>query len=166
MKTRINRKKSQIKFGETFAIIILVYILIVAGMVWYNNSNSKKISLMQEEDKKDKAFEKYYYIVNSDLLHKSEQGDVDEEFDLISLRVFSTYTVNDVNNEHIRKQIGESTVKLEIVNRDFESVENFTLYYKTPNKINGQEGFKTLIPVYDSVNKETYIGKLTVITYS
>lgn len=162
----MNKKKAQIKFGETFGIIILVYILIVAGMVWYNKVATNNIAEMQEQDNKDKAFEKYYYIVNSDLLHKSELGDVDEEFDLTSLKIFSEYSSQSENKEYIRRQIGESTVLVEIVDKDFNSIENITLYNKTPKEILGGEGFKTLIPVVDPINDVTHIGKLTVIVYS
>lgn len=159
-------RKAQIKFGESFAIIILVYVIIVAGMVWYNNNNEKKIYEMQQRDKMERAFEKYYYIINSDILHKSEQGDIDEEFDLISLRIFSNYTKNEINKDYIRRQIGECTIIVELVDKEFNSLENITLYNSTQTKFTNIESFKTLIPIYDITSKKTNMGKLTVLTYS
>lgn len=162
-------KKSQIKFGETFAIIILVYIILVIGMVWYNNINTNSIKEMQENDLRDRSFEKYFYIVNSELLHVTSQGDVDEEFDLTSLEIFSNYSKS--NREFIRKQLGEATVIVELYDKDFESIKNITLYdlrYENSNNKNrkNEERFKTLIPVKDTIKKETNIGILNVIIYN
>lgn len=163
--SKYSKKKAQIKFGETFGIIILVYILIVAGMIWYNKVASNNIAEIQEKDNRDKAFEKYYYVINSDMLHKSQLGVTDEEFDLSSLKIFYEYSRSDENKEHIRKQIGESTILVEIVDKDFNGIENLTLYNKTPTEIKTKESFKTLIPIEDPIEDVTYIGKLTVIVY-
>jgi len=160
-----SKKNAQIKFGETFGVIILVYIIVMVGMIWYNNINTKDIAQMNEKNQRDRAFEKYYYVINSDMLHVSEQGDVDPEFSLTSFRVFSNYTKNE-GKEHIRQQLGESIIVLEIVDKDFVSQENLTVYNNTPKDFKNRESFKTLIPVMDKINKKTSIGILTVYTYS
>jgi hypothetical protein len=85
-------KKSQVKFGETIGIIIIVYIIVVLGFVWYNNTNTKSINEMFENDQRDRAFERYHFVMNLDLLHKSQRGFVDSEFDLNSLRAFSNFS--------------------------------------------------------------------------
>jgi len=160
------KKKAQIKFGETFAIIILVYIILVAGMVWYNKISSDNIAEIQENNKKDKAFEKYYYIINSPLLHKSEFGDVDEEFDLAGLKIFESYSQNISNQKYIRSKLGYSKIQVEIIDKDFNFIENITLYNITPKEITQQESFKSLIPVTNSIDDKTYIGKLQVTIYN
>ncbi|MDA3854754.1 MAG: hypothetical protein PF569_00745 [Candidatus Woesearchaeota archaeon] len=162
-------KKSQIKFGETFAIIILVYIILVIGMVWYNNVSTNSIKEMQENDLRDRSFEKYSYIVNSEFLHVTSQGDIDEEFDQVSLEIFSNYSKS--NKEFIRKQLGEATVIVELYDKNLKSIKNITIYdlrYDNSNNENrkNEERFKTLIPVKDTINKETNIGILNVIIYN
>lgn len=159
-----NRRKGQIKFGETFGIIILVYIIVMVGMMWYNNINTKDINEMLQDDRRDRSFEKYYYIVNSNLLHKSEAGDIDEELDLVSLRIFSNFS-NSTGKEFIRKQLGESTILIEIRDFCYNSIENITLYNNTPNGTLNVEKFKTLIPVISPINQTTYLGVLSVIVY-
>ncbi len=164
------KRKAQVKFGETFAIIILVYIILMIGMIWYNNINTKNINEMSEESLKQRSFEKYYYIMNSDLLHKTEQGDVDEEFDLAALRAFANYT-NGNQKEYIRKQLGEALVTVKLYDRNLEEIEEqIVLYNNTydPNlqsKIKNEIVFKALIPVVDTVEKRTNLGILSVIIY-
>jgi len=160
------RKKAQIKFGETFAIIILVYIILVAGMVWYNKISTENIAQIQEDNKKDKAFEKYYYIINSPLLHKSEFGDIDEEFDLTALKIFKNYSNNQSNQKYIRSKLGYSTIYVKIIDKDFNHIENITIYNVTPTKITQQETFKSLIPVTNLTQDKTFIGRLYVTIYN
>jgi hypothetical protein len=164
------KRKAQVKFGETFAIIILVYIILMIGMIWYNNINTKAINEMSEESLKERSFEKYYYIMNSDLLHKTEQGDVDEEFDLAALRAFSNYSTGN-QKEYIRKQLGEALVTVKLYDKDLDEIEDEIILYNNtynPNlnsKIKNEVVFKALIPVVDAVEKRTSLGILSVIIY-
>lgn len=160
------KKKAQIKFGETFGVIIIVYLIIMVGMIWYNNINIKTINEMNQNNQKDMAFEKYYYITNSQFLHISQQGDVDQEFDLTSLKIFANYSKTPQGEEYIRKQLGESTITIELLNKNLNSKQNLTIYNKTPAKTTNKEQFKTLIPVIDPINKTTDIAILTVIVYT
>ncbi len=174
----INKKKSQVKFGETFGIIIIVYIVIVMGMVWYNKINTNDINEMTQKDNLQKAFEKYNYMVNSDLLHLSQQGDVDEEFDLQAIKTFEEYSNSTQGKEIVRRQLGESTITIKIMSKDpttheFQDEEEFLIYNNTPNKNkkigNGvfeKNKFRTLIPVVDSIEKKTKLGLLEVTVYN
>lgn len=156
--------KGQIKFGETFGIIIIVYIILMVGLIWYNNVNSNNLKEMNDENKMDMAFEKYHYIVNSNLLHLSEQGDIDEEFDITSLRVFEGYSKNDVSKEIVRKQLGYSLVQVELLDMGYNPIENITIYNNTLKDYSNIENFRTLIPISD--NKKVHVGILTVSVYS
>ena len=161
----MNRKKAQIKFGETFGIIIIVYIVVMVGMVWYNTSSGKEIREMNEENKVDRAFEKYYYVVNSNMLHLSQHGDIDEEFDLVSLRVFENYSDSEPAREMVRQQLGEALVTLDVYDNEFNLIENFTVYNRTPEEYKNREAFRTLIPVVDPIEKRTRIGMLYVYVF-
>ncbi len=163
-------KKAQIKFGETFGIIILVYIMFVSGMVWYNSVNSNSILEMQERDKIDRAFEKYYYVVNLDLLHVSEQGNVDQEFDLVSLRNFYNYSKTNDAREIVRRQLGDSLVRIQILDKvgdKFKIVENITLYNNSLDEsdVKLKENFKTVVSVSDPITNDISLAYLEVIVY-
>ena len=161
------KKKSQIKFGETFGVIIVVYLLLMFGLIWYNNHNTDEIHKMQKEDQIKRALEKYYYVANSNLLRLSQKGDIDEEFDLISLRAFSNFSNQEPGKELVRKQLVESTITISLYDKAFNSIENITIYNKTPSqKIEDKESFRTLLPVTDPINKTTYIGILSVTVYN
>jgi len=160
-------KKAQINFAETFAIIIIVYIVIVVGMVWYNQHNSKKVEEMQFNDKMQRSFEKYYFIVNLNLLHKTEHTDIDEEFDLTALQVFEKSYMNDPQSkDFIRSQLGDSLVSVDILNFDLTLNQTIIVYNNTPSKIRNIETFRTLIPVYNPITRKNHIGKLTLRSYT
>ncbi len=164
-------KKAQVKFGETIGIIIIVYIIVVLGFVWYNNSNSKAINDIFEEDQRERSFERYHFVMNLDLLHKSQRGFVDSEFDLNSLRSFTEFSKEE-GREFVRSKLGDSKVTLNLysLNRSlgdvsFDSIENLTLYNSTPDYEFQNEGFTSLIPVYDYATKKTYLGILEVTSF-
>lgn len=164
------KKKGQVKFGETFGIIFLVYIIIMVGMIWYNNINNNTIEELNQDSQRDRAFEKYHFILNSNLLHKSELGDVDEDFDYYSLISFEEYSKGD-SKEFVRNELGESTVIVEVYDRELNELRDpIVLYNNTVEPKDGTrkkiETFRSLIPVIDTVKKETHMGVLIVKTYN
>ena len=157
-------KKAQIKFGETFAILIIVYIILVSGLMWYNSINSNDIRELYENDRKNQAFEKYYFIINLDLLHVSQRGFIDEEFDINSIRVFEGYLKSELGREYLRERLGDAIITIKIYNNTnlSNSKEEILLYNQTPGNILGQETFRSLIPVRDESAKKNYIGLVEV----
>lgn len=165
------RRKAQVKFGETIGIIIIVYIVIVLGFVWYNGVNAKQISKIYEEDQRNRAFERYHYIMNLDLIHVAQRGYVDVEFDINGLRAFSNFTSGD-SREFARSKLGDSLVNLKIYELNytgddvmFLSYENLTLYNSTPDYEYDKEIFTSLLPVVDSSKKKTFVGVLEVVSF-
>ena len=73
-------KKSQLKFGEMFAIIFIVWLVLVIGAVWYTNYNKKEIVKINEESSKNLAFERYSFIRNIPYLRVSQLGEVEYTF--------------------------------------------------------------------------------------
>lgn len=164
-------RKAQVKFGETIGIIVIVYIVIILGFVWYNNVNAKQIAKIYEEDQKDRAFERYHYMMNLDLVHVAQRGYVDVEFDINGLRAFSEFTQGD-SREFARSKLGDSLVTLKIYELNytgeevlFVSYENLTLYNSTPDYEFDKDIFTSLIPVMESSKKKTYVGVLDVVSF-
>lgn len=163
------KKKSQIKFGETIGILIIVYLVLVAGFMWYNKVNANNINDIYQKDKRAQAFEKYYFIVNLDMLHVSQRGFIDEEFDLNGLRSLNRYSKTDEGGEYLRKRLGEATITVEIFNHTNlrNSSETIILYNvsydsNVANELLGVESFKTIIPIVDKTNSKHHIGLLEV----
>jgi hypothetical protein len=165
------KKKGQVKFGETFGIIFIVYIIVIIGIIWYNNINTSAIQELSDDSQRDRAFEKYHFIMNSNLLHKSQLGDVDEDFDLYSLKSFRNYSKGN-GTEAVRSQLGESTILVELYDKELAKLPEspILLYNNTIKPKDGTkkkiETFRSLIPIQDTINKETYIGILVVKTYN
>lgn len=170
------QKKSQIKFGESIGVIVIVYIVLMSSLMWYNNISKTDINNLYLDDQKERAFEKYTYINNLDLLHISQRGITDNEFDKNSLIAFSSYTKitgNLSGKEHIRKQLGESVVTIKIYNytsiKNFTPYLNLTLYNNTPKDYNSKTyekvSYKTLVSVTSTNEKRTDIGLLEIYVF-
>jgi len=170
-----SNKLSQIKFGETIGVIIIVYIIIMVGLIWFNNINNSDISDMSKKNLENKAFEKYQFVINFDLIHKSERGDIDEEFDLISLRALSNYSKTKIGEKYLSYRLSFSTITVDIYNKsvfsginDTNMQESLILYNKTPNsnrEISDVIIYKTLIPIRDNIINENDIGVIYIKSY-
>ena len=164
-------RKSQVKFGETFGIIIIVYFVIIAGFSWYNKENNKSINEMLANDKFERAFEIYYFVVNMDLIHVTERGVVDDELDINGLRAFEKFAAKPENKEYLRKQLAESSVKMSIFTSetihegDFNVDETLILYNNTPEIVGDVEIFRTLLPVINDREDRVDMGLLEVVVY-
>jgi hypothetical protein len=172
LNSSINSRKAQVKFGETIGVIFIVYLVIVLGFVWYNSSNSKAIAEQLEKQQNEQAFEKYDYILKLNLLHKSELGYIDQEFDKTSIESMANYTLLDFGKEHFRKRLGTSRVDFYLYDINMNSISNITVYNNTPvsddpfnNRRFKQTSYRTLVPVYDGVGKTSYVGVLEILDF-
>ena len=171
----MKNKSAQIKFGETIGVIIIVYIIIMVGLIWFNNINNSDITKMNEKNLENKAFEKYQFIVNFDLIHKSERGDVDAEFDLISMKALSNYSKTKIGMNYLSNRLSFATVRVDIYNESvFSGInktnmqESILLYNKTPNpnQIDFQTIiYKTLIPIRNQINHKNDVGVIYIKSY-
>ena len=165
MKLKLSNK-AQIKFGETIGVIIIVYIVIMSGLIWYNKINTGDLNDIKNKDNLEKSFEKYYYLNNLNLIHVSQRGYIDEEFDLISLITLSNFSKTKQGKEYLRKQLGNALITLKIYNFSMDNQINSTnyeqliiLYNNTPiiknnlgnkiSKIISTDNYRTLIPIID-----------------
>ncbi len=162
----LNSRSGQIKFGETIGVIFIVYLVIVIGFVWYNSYNSKVIAEQLEKQQSEKAFEKYDYILKLNLLHKSELGYIDQEFDKTSIDSMANYTKIPLGYEHFRRKLGTSKVDFYLYDINMNSISNITVYNNTPvNKTFKQTSYRTLVPVYDGIEKTSYLGILEILDF-
>ena len=163
---KFNNRSAQVKFGETIGVIFIVYLVIVVGFVWYNNSNSKAIDEQLEKQRSELAFEKYDYILKLNLLHKSELGYIDQEFDKTSIESMANYSLSASGREHFRKKLGTSRVDFYLYDINMDSVSNITVFNNTPvNQTFKQTSYKTLVPVYDGIEKTSYVGVLEILDF-
>ena len=166
-------KKGQIKFGETFGIIIIVFILLMSGLTWYNKISQKEIYELKEKDQFDKAFETFNYILNLNLVHSSQRGIIDDEFDYHSLLVFANYSKTESGKKLLNTQLGTGVIMIDIYNythiqnNDLTRPETIILYNnskynQTRNKIKRFENFRTVVPITNTQENRVDLGILKI----
>jgi hypothetical protein len=166
LNSKFNSRSAQVKFGETIGVIFIVYLVIVVGFVWYNNSNSKSIEEQMKKQQGEQAFEKYDYILKLNLLHKSELGYIDQEFDKTSIDSMANYTGTPDGKEFFRQKLGLSRVDFYLYDIDMNSISNITVYNNTPvDQKFMQTSYRTLVPVYDGIKKTGYLGVLEIFDF-
>ncbi len=165
--------KAQIKFGETFGVMIIVFILLIVGVVWYNNINTKSIIEIQTQDKYDRAFEKFDYIKNLDLIHVSQRGIIDEEIDYNSLKVLEKYSKTKDGDEYLSNHLGKCTITINIYNystiyegnlsNPSETIILYNSTYPQTTTIKENIILTTLLPITNQQENRNDIGVLKVI---
>ncbi len=166
------KKKGQVKFGESIGIIIIVFFVIMSSLIWYDKINSNSLNEISQDDQFNRAFEKYYYLKELDLIHVSQRGIVDKKLDLNALLVFSNYSKTPIGKEYLLTRLGYSTIQIFIYNSsglgENSPYLNITLYNNTPKKnrrkIREPIIFITYFPVTNN-DKKTEFGKLKVKSY-
>ena len=165
-------KKAQIKFGETFGVIIVVYIVLVFGISWYSGVFANQISKLDKKNNEELSYEKFSFIKNLNLLHKSNRGVISSNFDYINLQTFENFS-KEQGERFLFETFGYGFIEVEILNEEeffsdngkkVSSIKNITLYNKTKdgtkNKLKTVHTFKTLIPIENET--KTYPGILKV----
>lgn len=160
-------KKSQVKFGETFAVIIVVYLIILIGSVWYNGINKDQLEELNEKNQMNLAFEKYRFLSNLDVLMVSQKGRVGQSFDYHALKSFYNFSQSE-SVDYLQRNLGEAYIHIYLYNfsvysQDPEnaiSYENFTLYNYTFDTRSSNEVFWSIISVENQVEDKTSIGVL------
>jgi len=103
---------------------------------------------------------------SSDSTIKSSNGDIDEQYTTTNINTFYEYSQTD-GKEFVRKQLGNSLITVELVNSEFDSQSNLTIYNNTPKSFIRKENYKTLIPVINDTNKnKAYIGILKITVFN
>jgi hypothetical protein len=169
-------KKSQIKFGETIGIIIIVYFILMAGLIFYNNYNNKALKELRDKQAIDFSYNSYQYLNNLNLIHSSVSGVISVDYSYYGLKTLSNFSKTKEGNDYLFQTLKFSTIKIYLYKLNKSSLlynfnksfENFTIYNRTPP--NGKNilfvnKFRTLITIDDQVNKEKYLGKMELTNY-
>jgi hypothetical protein len=162
-------KSSQIKFGETIGVILIVYVIILLGFSWYNSITNDRIIELEEQNVKFRNNEKFDYVLNLELLRLKNRGSIQKEFDYYSLIAFEDYTKNK-NGEGFGKtkeNLGYAIVKVNILGSNFGVEESIVLFDNQleDDKIESQKSYKVIVPIRDGQEYTTKLGIMEVILY-
>jgi len=167
------KKKAQVKFGESIGIIIIVFFILMSGLIWYDKINKSSLEDISKEDQQFRAFEKYHFLRQLDLIHVSQRGIVDKKFDLNSLILFSEFVKTSTGKEYAFSKFKKSTIQIGIYNNFDELNDNnpstkILLYNNTPNendKILENTIFRTYFPILNSSSKKVLIGLVEIESF-
>jgi hypothetical protein len=136
-------------------------------MVWYNNISTESLNKLYEEDQKNKAFEKYYYLVNLNLLHTSKNGFIEQTFDIDALKSMEELTKDEKQKLYYDQYLGNSKIQVKIYDLDMNQIEIITVYDNSieEDRTSNTDIFKTLIPLRNEAEKKTYIAVLELTNY-
>jgi hypothetical protein len=160
-------KKTQVKFGETIAVMIVVSIIIFLGLAWYQNINTNDLKEIREKDANLRAFEKYNYIINLDILHQSENSVIDNDLSLASLKAFEKFLEKEENFEIISRNLGKNLITISIFNETFlegnkKPFEKIILYNNSLDEetLRSSLSFLSPISIIDIGNNRKYFAIL------
>ena len=127
-------RSSQIKFGETFAIMVVVIVMIMIGLSWYNSKSQESISELKEENQKRLSIERFSYIVNNAFLHENIKGQVKTTLDYHNIMALKLHIEHDIQaKDNFRKIMGEGKITIKILKKGdlFEDGITFDASYFT-----------------------------------
>ena len=164
-------KKSQIKFGETFGVMIIMYFVIIFGIKFYEGYLKDNIEEIRLTNEKLLEEEKFTYFSKLNYLKYSISGIYQNEFDIHSLRAYSNYSKN--YPLEVEKKLGFSNASIKVLkinfsNSDFSIYTNETinLFENVKDDFKSKTIYRTLYPIRDTSKEETYIGILEVVFFS
>jgi hypothetical protein len=158
-------KKSQVKFGETFGVMIIMYFVIIFGMYWYDSYLQDVKEDLFKKNKKLIEKERIEYISNLKYLKYSFSGIIGEEFDLYSLYAYSKYSKNETYKKEIRKNLGTSLVVLKVLNESLQINQTIILYNNSLDNPTDISIFRLMYPIKNSVLEKTNLGLLEITLF-
>ena len=171
-------KKAQVKFGETFAIMIVVYFAFIFGAQFYIGSleSSFEESFLQTQD--TQALERLDFALNYGPFLNSEQNSKTLEFNKLNIEAFAN--IDERTKQTIFKN---SEITLTIYTSGFDEIfqvneiknideiisiyNNSQSFYDESNTFTGKRiiPHSSIVTVYDPKEKVSQIGILTVKSY-
>lgn len=163
----LKNKKSQIQFGESFGVLIIVYLLVVLGFSFYNSYLNDKNEESQKENQKFLNNERFHYVKNLELLKTSNRNIIKTTYDYDNLKVFKKYSESQIGKKKLDETIGFGIIEIKLLNFNNGLNESFLIYNKSinKNKIKNIKKRDILIPIENVRNGVTRIGIMTFKFY-
>jgi hypothetical protein len=142
------RKRAQLKLGETIAVLVVFFILIMVGLVYYTDFRSKSIEEQRTEDKEMEAIEIANRMLMLPEVKCSEYQCIGctDAIDLMKLdnMVYDNYGEQNKgfaykNVKDYFEMFGYSTISLTLIYPDYTSIDPLTFSgsaYMTYNNAN------------------------------
>ena len=141
-------KKSQIKFGESIAILVIMYFIILIGLFWYDSYLQGKTDELRQKQNNLANEKVFFFIENLDILRVSDFGSVKSYYDYNSLVAFKNIiNSSDKIEFYIIDNLGYSKINLTLLDADFSKKESLILYDNEPENFRNKKIYNKVITV-------------------
>lgn len=174
----VSNKASQIKFGETFAILIVVFFAFIFGAQFYVSSLEESFEDSQSQREDNQALERLNLVLNYGPFLHSSNNNVEKMFNLLSIKSFSNL------DERVKNKVfGSSEIVISLYNTTFDETSQNIMFEKDQDLVlfNNTEQFysssgeltqtnkilphSSVITVYDPKERTTQVGVITVRSF-
>jgi hypothetical protein len=156
--------KSQIKLGETVAIMFVFFILLIIGAVFYMNLQRTTVQRDIAEGTELRAVELAQIISFLPEAQCTESNVVKAScFDLYKLIGLSTVSKSAKGLDLYANEFGTSMIRLNVV---YPYQGNWTLYSNVKGNFTSAPVTHIPIALYNTTDDKYYFGVLEITTYS
>ncbi|MFT4244697.1 MAG: hypothetical protein ACMXYB_04570 [Candidatus Woesearchaeota archaeon] len=184
LSSKICLRKGQIKFGETFAVMIVVFFAFIFGAQFYVSSLESSFEESLRERQQTQALERLEFALNYDPFLRRSLNNQERIYNLLSIQAFSKLDNVSKNRIFRESEIIVRLYKLEYEQTsrgfNFEEFNNFNdgsnilvlhnntrRFYSNSGQITATNiiPHSAIINIYDPVNREVYTGILEVRSF-
>lgn len=181
---KLSSSSAQIKFGETFAVLIVVFFAFIFGAQFYVSSLENSFEESLRERQQTQALERLEFTLNYDAFLRRSLNNQERTYDLLSIEAFSNLdnlTKNRIFREsEIVVRLYNSTynpLSQEFFFEEFEFQDsgnnilvlhnNTARFYTSSGQIRASSVLphSAVINVYDPVDKIILVGILEVRSF-
>ena len=157
-----NRTRAQVQMGETIAILLVFFFLIVIGLIFYVNVIKAKAVVAKEENSQLEAISVLKKTISLPELQCSRQ-DIVSSYCIDLLKLEAASALMPQNQEHYFDILGFSTVSVREV---YPISRNYTLYRSSLEKYTSKSSTNTPISLLDPISGTSAFGIITIDTYA
>lgn len=160
-------KKAQIKMGETLAVLVIFFFLVVFGLTFYTKMQTLSIKRISEKENSLKAVQVAQRIsFMSEFQCSFNNVQKDNCFDLLKVDAFNSAFLSNSDDYllYYYDWFEYSNISIKKIYPD--EGEIYLIYENVPNKYKKELSTKVPISLYDPREDRYYLGMMDVIFYA
>jgi len=155
-------KRSQIKMGESIAVLLIFFVLVVMGIVFWYRYSVSTVKLRAEEDLFSRAIKNAQTVTFLSELQCTKQEVIKFScFDIYKIEGMEKIVQNEDASLYYYDVFGFSNITVVEL---YPSEQSWTIYDK-PGNYSGYVTTQTPAAIYDPIKDEYGFGYLTVSVY-
>ena len=150
------------QMGETIAVLLVFFFLVVIGMVFYVNVIKSKTAIAKDENAQLEAVAVLKRALSLPELQCSRQ-DISSSYCVDLLKLEAASRLMPSNEEHYFDILGFSVITIREL---YPARQNYTLYSAPLEKFSSKSSTNTPISLLDPLTDTNAFGMVTIETYA